>query len=285
MNEPDRGLGWKYDLPSPNTEASIDSITTVPPRVLSDMNENYLELSRATLKLRGGWIVIGVVISIMFLTGPVSLFGHFPLKPNLAGLKELFLDIFFHAFFFLLLAPSIRMDLGFPKNEPIRFNRQRRKVYFYQFRFNLLNPFGKKNWGVKPVAYDWDDLTLEAYRIYAPMGYGGLKEEVKISICKPGTHEVIDRVFFTDDIEQGEHCWAIVRLFMQQGPEALRDVLPHSSNGDEIPTPNPAVKAVFRNPFDHLAPEVQWPAEMDLESRTAPTPGKQSNDNNFCRPN
>jgi len=161
------------------------------------------------------------------------------------------------------------MDFGFPQNEPIRFNRQRRKVYFYQYRFNLLSPFGKKKWGVIPVAYDWDDLTLEAYRIYAP-GYGGLKEEVKISIRKPGTHDVIDRVFFTDDIEESEQLWAIVRLYMQQGPDAIPDFLHPATNKNEIPDSNLGEKVVFRNPFDRLAPEVQWPAEMDLESRTAP---------------
>ncbi|MFJ4065971.1 DUF6708 domain-containing protein [Pseudomonas sp. NPDC089996] len=165
--------------------------------------------------LRGAWIVLGVVISMMTLHFTIGYFSHFPLKLNSAGLEEFFWYIFFHACIFCFLTPYIRTDLGFPKNEPIRFNRQRRKVYFYQYRFNLLNPFGKKNWGVIPVAYDWDDLTLEAYRIYAP-GYGGLKEEVKISICKPGTNEVIDRVFFTDDIEEGEQYWAIVRLFMQR---------------------------------------------------------------------
>ncbi|MEN5303543.1 DUF6708 domain-containing protein [Pseudomonas sp. TWI628] len=274
MEKPDRDLGWKYDLPVPNAEAAIDSRIKKPPRDLTDMNENYLELSRVSLKLRGGWIALGVVTSMMTLYFTISYFSHFPLKLNPAGLKELSWYIFFHACIFCLLTPYIRTDLGFPKNEPIRFNRQRRKVYFYQYRFELLNPFGRKNWGVKPVAYDWDDLTLEAYRIYAP-GYGGIKEEVKISICKPGTNEVIDRVFFTDDIEEGEQYWAIVRLFMQQGPEAIPNFLHPSSNKDEIPSPNTEGKIVFRNPFDRLAPEVNWPAEMDLESRTAPAQAEQ----------
>ncbi|MFJ4351252.1 DUF6708 domain-containing protein [Pseudomonas sp. NPDC089428] len=274
MEKPDRGLGWKYDLPAPNTEANIDPRLSKPPHALTDMNENHLELSRITLKLRGGWIVTGAAISITALAFTIDYFNHFPLARNLSGLKELSWYIFFHACIFSILTPYVRMDFGFPKNEPIRFNRQRRKVYFYQYRFNLLNPFGKKGWGVIPVAYDWDDLTLEAYRIYAP-GYGGIKEEVKISICKPGTNEIIDRVFFTDDIEAGEHYWAIVRLFMQQGPDAIPDFLHPTTNKDEIPDSNLGKKAVFCNPFDRLAPEVQWPAEMDRESRTAPAPEEQ----------
>lgn len=274
MEKPDRDLGWKYDLPAPNTEAAIDPRVKKPPHNLTDINENHLELSRATLKLRGGWIILGVATSIMTLYFTIRYFSHFPLKLDSAGLKELSWYIFFHACIFCLLTPYIRMDLGFPKNEPIRFNRQRRKVYFYQYRFTHLNPFGKKNWGVIPVAYDWDDLTLEAYRVYAP-GYGGFKEEVKISICKLGTDEVIDRVFFTDDIEEGEQYWAIVRLYMQQGPEAIPDFLHPSSNKDETPGPNTEGKIALRNPFDRLAPEVNWPAEMDLESRTAPAQAEQ----------
>ena len=273
MEKPERDLGWKYDLPAPNAEAVINLRTKTPPRSLTDMNENYLELSRVSLKLRGGWIVLGVAILLMSLHFTISYFSHFPLKLNSADLEELSWYIFFHACIFCFLTPYIRTDLGFPRNEPIRFNRQRRKVYFYQYRFELLNPFGRKNWGVKPVAYDWDDLTLEAYRIYAP-GYG-IKEEVKISICKPGTNEIIDRVFFTDDIEEGEQYWAIVRLFMQQGPEAIPDFLHPSINRDETPSPNTEGKIVFRNPFDRLAPEVNWPAEMDLESRTAPAQAEQ----------
>ncbi|MGJ7551513.1 DUF6708 domain-containing protein [Pseudomonas alloputida] len=274
MEKPDRGLGWKYDLPAPNAEANINPSFKNPPRASIDMNENHLELPRVTLKLRGGWIVIGVTISIMALYFTIDYFSRFPLKLNSAGIEELSWYIFFHACILCLLTPYIRMDFGFPRNEPIRFNRQRRKVYFYQYRFELLNPFGRKNWGVKPVAYDWDDLTLEAYRIYAP-GYGGFKEEVKISICKPGTNEVIDRVFFTDDIEEGEQYWAIVRLFMQQGPEALPEFLHPSNCKDETASPSTEGKIAFRNPFDRLAPEVNWPAEMDLESRTAPTPREQ----------
>ncbi|WP_410897092.1 DUF6708 domain-containing protein, partial [Pseudomonas guariconensis] len=165
---------------------------------------------------------------------------------------------------FALTIPYIRMDIGHPRDQPIRFNRHRRKVYFYQYRFDRLNPFGHKNWGVKPVAYDWDDLTAEVYSIYAPLGYGGLLENVMISVRKPGTDEVIDRVFFTSDIEQGKQYWAITRLFMQQGAEALPDFVypPTDWNSEDL-----------ANPFERLAPKVQWPADMDLESRTAPSEG------------
>nr|WP_317984205.1 DUF6708 domain-containing protein [Pseudomonas asiatica] len=39
------------------------------------------------------------------------------------------------------------MDLRLPRDEPIRFNRARQKVYFYEYRFDRLHPFGSKGWG------------------------------------------------------------------------------------------------------------------------------------------
>ncbi|MQG94079.1 hypothetical protein F6X59_15425 [Pseudomonas sp. MN1F] len=153
------------------------------------------------------------------------------------------------------------MDIECPRDEPIRFNRQRQKVYFYQYRFDRLHPLGRKNWGVKPVAYDWKDLTLEVYRIYAPMGYGGLLEKVMISVRKPGTDEVIDRMHFADSLWKGEQYWAIVRRFMHEGPGALPDFY-YAPTDWHCDNPH--------NPFDRLLPKVNWPTEMDVESRTAP---------------
>ncbi|GLO09279.1 hypothetical protein PPUJ20005_32480 [Pseudomonas putida] len=84
----------------------------------------------------------------------------------------------------------------------------RRKVYFYQYRFDRIFIFSRKRWGVQPVAYDWDDVTAEVYRIYAP-GHGGLIENVMLSVRNPETDEVIDRVFFTHTLHEGEAYWAI----------------------------------------------------------------------------
>jgi len=159
-----------------------------------------------------------------------------------------------------ITTPYIRMDINHPRDTPIRFNRHRRKVYFYEYKFDRLHPLGRENWGIKPVVYDWDDLTAEVYSIHAPMGYGGIIEKVMVSIRKPGTDEVVDRLFFADDIEKGKQYWAIVTLFMQEGLEALPEF--SSPPTDWIKEPS--------NPFERRAPKVQWPAEMDLESRTAP---------------
>lgn len=161
-------------------------------------------------------------------------------------------------------ATYIKMDLLLPRDEPIRFNRLRRKIYFYQFRFHYIYLFSRKHWGVKPVAYNWDDVTAEVYRVYAP-GHGGLIENVMLSIRNPETNEVIDRVFFTHDLRHGEAYWAIARLFMQQGPEALPKFVhpPRDWNDDD-----------GLSHMHCLAPKVHWPEDIDRESRTAPCEGE-----------
>ncbi|WP_317246675.1 MULTISPECIES: DUF6708 domain-containing protein [Pseudomonas] len=228
MNIPDRALGWKYDLPAPGVPSHLEKTATHAVPSPNHIDEAYIEVPRSTFRIRGYWTVGG---SILLLAGFIMLifFTYLDLASTAkVDLESTAIIASSFALAFALTIPYIRMDIGHPRDQPIRFNRHRRKVYFYQYRFDRLNPFGHKNWGVKPVAYDWDDLTAEVYSIYAPLGYGGLLENVMISVRKPGTDEVIDRVFFTSDIEQGKQYWAITRLFMQQGAEALPDfVLNH----------------------------------------------------------
>ncbi|WP_418942208.1 DUF6708 domain-containing protein [Pseudomonas putida] len=133
------------------------------------------------------------------------------------------------------------MEIETPCNEPIRFNRARRKVYFYQYRFDRLNPLGKRNWGVKPVAYNWDDLTAEVYRVYRPMGAGGLIENILLSVRNPETDEVIDRVFFPVISNKGSStgslpsfsCRTVSKLFQRSciAPlTGIQNTLPTRSN-------------------------------------------------------
>ncbi|MFK0311660.1 DUF6708 domain-containing protein [Pseudomonas sp. NPDC090233] len=269
---PLRGIGWKYNLPSSKALIQTGSTPTNIYHTPNHIDDNFIEIPRSPLKLRGYWLVI----SPIFFTLAIILYFTYPAKATTNNFEYATTDLFIFLIGAILVAPYIRMELECPRDQPIRFNRHRRKVYFYQYRFDQLQPFGRKKWGIKPVVYDWDDLTAEAYRLYLPLGYGGLKEWVMLSVRKPGTDEVIDRVFFTDDINKGEQYWDVVRLFMHQGPEALPNFVDSPRDFDESPNPGACENAVHRNTFDRFAPKVKWPAAMDLESRTAPSPGEQS---------
>ncbi|BDM23403.1 MULTISPECIES: DUF6708 domain-containing protein [Pseudomonas] len=266
MSEPHRAIGWKYDLPATHAPGLVgpDIANLDPPP--NHVDEISIEIPRPPMKLRGFSLITGTLALTATTSITVAAMYYNFFVAIRADLEFIALFLGANITATLLLAPYIRMDIEQPRDEPIRFNRQRRKVYFYQYRTDLFHPFSIKRWGIKPVAYDWDNLTAEAYRVYAPMGFGGLMEKVMISICKPGTDEVIDRVLFADSIEVGEQYWAIVRLFMQQGPEALPNFVHSPWDWNE---------GIHSNPFDQRAPKVQWPAEMDRESRTAPAREEQ----------
>jgi hypothetical protein len=152
------------------------------------------------------------------------------------------------------------MDAEAPRDEPIRFNRARRKIYVYRFNHDGLRPFSRHGWGVRPVIYDWDDLHAEVCRVYV-LG-SALLEGIMLSVLKPGTNEVLDRFQFSCDNLQGEMYWAMAQLFMQQGPQSLPTFSrpPRDWNNERV---------TF-NIARRLAPKVKWPQEMDIESRTAP---------------
>ncbi|WP_341483190.1 DUF6708 domain-containing protein [Pseudomonas peradeniyensis] len=162
-----------------------------------------------------------------------------------------------------LTIPIVRLDAELPRDEPIRFNRLRQKVYFYEYKQDKVRIFSKKHWGIRPVVYNWSDLIAEVYSLYAPMGNGGLVENIVIAVRKTGTNEIIDRLFFSHDLEDGKQYWEIIRLFMQQGPDALPTFVrpPRDWDNDFELTP-----------IRRLAPRVQWPEAIDRESRTGPTP-------------
>lgn len=243
--------GWNRDLPGPNE----------PP-----LSEPYppvlLELARATVRTRGIGVWIALFMFLLSMVMPAGLISYVvteqhppPFVLSLLGpivfITGLWLGIYIW-----------RMDVDAPRDEPIRFNRLRRKVYVYRFYHNGLRPFSRSAWGVRAEVYDWDNLRAEACSVYGPMGSGGLIETVTLAVVKTGTNQVIDRFHFAHEIQQGEMYWAMALLFMQQGPKALPQFArpPRDWNNEDL---------TF-NLSRRLAPKVQWPADMDLESRTAP---------------
>ncbi|WP_426807972.1 DUF6708 domain-containing protein [Pseudomonas sp. WOUb67] len=259
-----RALCWSHDLPDTNSqEPPRFAVRDVKPAP-NYFDETYLELPRSTFGLRGIAALIGGPVLVMSFVGVIYLYW---LMLGIDWSRDWFVLIVVLNFIPVAMwgiASHVKMDLVLPRDEPIRFNRLRRKIYLYQFRFHYIYLFSRKHWGVKPVAYNWDDVTAEVYRVYAP-GHGGLIENVMLSVRNPETNEVIDRVFFTHDLYHGEAYWAIARLFMQQGPEALPKFVhpPRDWNDDD-----------GLSHMHCLAPKVHWPEAIDRESRTAPSEGE-----------
>ena len=247
--------GWKRDLTGPNDPPE----TTPSPKVISHppnhADDIYMELPRSTLLGRGVIMWVGFFVSLAGLFFLVFFVCTFDM--NDVG----FLLISAVAVLVAITSgvSMIRQDLA-PRDEPIRFNRLRRKVYVYRYHHEWGLPFSNKRWGVRPATYDWSDLRAEECGIYVPtMAYN---QTVNIAVVKPGTNQVIDRFILSHDAVEGAHLWAMAQLFMQQGPHALPkfDRPPRDWNNED-----PGLNLARR-----FAPKVKWPHDMDIESRTAP---------------
>ncbi|MCF1489457.1 hypothetical protein PUR31_15365 [Pseudomonas mosselii] len=264
---PRHPLGWKYDLALPHEEPT-QRLNSLPlPPTPSKINNTYLEIPRSSVSIRGiasigGSITLsfGLILYLYTTLSTITEIGISEAKIIAIGLT-----ITTAAYWAMI--PFVRLDIELPRNEPIRFNRLRQKVYFYEYRFDRFYIFSRKKWGVRPVAYDWKDLIAEVCSVYAPMGNGGLVENVLIAVRKPGTDEIIDRLFFTHSIEDGKRYWEIIRLFMQQGPDALPTFVRPPRNWDND---------FELTPIRRLAPRVQWPEAIDRESRTGPAAGEHT---------
>ncbi|MEM5435487.1 DUF6708 domain-containing protein [Paraburkholderia diazotrophica] len=248
--------GWRRDLPGPNDRPDVAPglFMSAPNRV----DDVYLELPRSYLDMRGllTWLTPAVLAACGW-----ALFGIFSDAENLP------IGFLLVAVFLLLLSVWgglmwIRMDICPPRDLPLRFNRVRRKVYAYEFKAIWWNPFVR--WPVRAAAYDWDDVRAEAWSQGGMAGSGVYcsKSGVVVSVVRPGTNEVIDR-FQLRAKANDEKAWAYICTYMQQGPQALPPSKWKPRDWNNEPTINLARL---------LAPKVKWPEEMDIESRTAPSP-------------
>lgn len=169
-----------------------------------------------------------------------------------------FVSMFAQAFVLYVVFLSFKLDVFIPRDEPLRFNRVRRKVYVYDFNYVWWNPF--VTWRVTTKSYNWDDLRAEEWKLRGITPHGGLiiKWGVSVAVIKPGTNQVVDR--FHLSTFNVDSVWVYICAYMQRGTEVLPSVA-------EFNDPNRV------SPFNvalRLAPKVTWPEDIEIESRTVP---------------
>ena len=241
-------FGWKEDLPGP------DELPVVVPALGFDtpnhQDEVFLELPRR-FSLARGWLIW--LVPLMGFQLANALWSSLS-DEQAMSVEEWSIVIFGTVTGIWTILFGLQIEISPPRDMPLRFNRARQRIYAYNFKYRIWNPF--ERWRVVPVAYDWSQVRAERWSVGAGTSF---RCGVELSIVKPGTNEVIDRFPLTA-MGANEHAWAYVCIYMQQGPKAL-------------PPPG--------RPWDHnfvwwtnvsmlLAPKVKWPADMDMESRTAP---------------
>ncbi|WP_225933405.1 DUF6708 domain-containing protein [Pseudomonas peradeniyensis] len=245
--------GWKEDFNLPN---DLPKVKPNPGLVNANHQEDsYLETSRHSLNMRG----------LLFICIPTS-FPALILLPDmlLESLTDRNYTFFLIGLIILLIAIwqttlFLRLLRLTPRDEPIRFNRARQRIYAYNFSYCWWNPFIP--WPVKTVSYEWKDVRAERWKKQGVTHQGShvVKVGIMLSIVEPGTNKVIDRFPLTNLVDE-ESVWAYICTYMQHG---LSAVPPAPLNRDH----NDLLWCQFAM---RLAPEVKWPEKIDHESRTTP---------------
>lgn len=241
-------------LPGPNVapaRAPMPEEMDAPPL---HMDEVYMDLS-LPYPIRGGMLYAGLACIATALFFLIGMSVEFLLEPQARlKLSELWLLLGGYLLLFAVGVNAIRGDVERPRDEPIRFNRIRRKVYVHRFRGEF-NPFSRRAWRTRVAEYDWDCLR-------ARKGRTKYHEFVSIDVLDEPDGRVADRFKLAyTEYQRGAQRWMLARLFMQQGPEALSAF----SNA-----PRNENSKVRRSLAWRLAPEAHWPREIDVLSRTAP---------------
>ncbi|WP_314722270.1 DUF6708 domain-containing protein [Rahnella variigena] len=248
MDEPTPKLippinNWEEDLPS-SREPQL-----VPPQLrwLTTMNDTYLEVPRYSAEVSwGGVLAWAILMSIIGIGVGVSGFaiqhGHTGHGMIIIGLGGTFV-------FFAMASFGLRMYLAQPRDQPIRLNRKRQKIYIFDYKRAQL-PWMK--WPTTIRSYDWGNVHGEICYSYARLDSG---YQLFGSVCEPGTNKVVTRFLIAKERSSQEmlcQIWSYLSVYMQHD----------SVTADPVETGRP----------DDWRPRKadRWPDDMERESTTAP---------------
>ncbi|MDW4577696.1 DUF6708 domain-containing protein [Atlantibacter hermannii] len=236
---------WREDMPE-NHEPQL-----VPPQLrwLATRNDIYLEVPRyGTDVIWGGMIITATLMLSMVIFFIVSsILSGFYVFIIIAVVASLVLSF--------LCFLSLKMYFIAPRNQPIRLNRKRQKIYLFDYNRSRL-PWLK--WPVSIRVYNWEDVYGEI--IFSPTP-GDRGYRLYGAVCEPGTYNVVDRFLLAREWEEREQLnqiWSYLCIYMK----------------GESDLPEPRFKG--RPDFWRPRKADKWPDEMERESTTAPTETLQS---------
>lgn len=214
------------------------------------MSDVYMEISRPFVVMRG---VVGLM-AIMLTTASVCIFYDIAKRWQAPDLESVFYLSLSLVLSIWCPAMAARFTISIPRDNPIRLNFRRQKIYAYNTSPNWLVPW--KTCLVDVAVYNWAQVRAE-YFITNRRIFSG--EGIMLSIVQPGTNEVIDRFPLRFGVQDAS-LWNYICTYMQHGPCAL----------PPFTTPRDANEVAPYNLFHRLAEKVKWPPEIDRESTTAP---------------
>ena len=234
---------WEEDLPENNAKQ------TVPGKLIqvTEINDTWMKIPRYENIMWGGaWLVVIAMIipTVLFIWGMVD---FYPSGLDFETLLTFFMFLFFS---FSMILLNLRMALFVPRDQPIRFNRKRQKIYIFEHHRKAWNPWVK--WPTTVSVYDWADVHGEISRESDRYDQGF---RLYGAVCKPGTHEVVERFILNRAVFYIEHqrqLWSHWCRYMQHQPEVMDPLYDLPGDG------RPRKKKMY------------WPKALDIESRTTP---------------
>ncbi|MFW7191361.1 DUF6708 domain-containing protein [Enterobacter sp. BNK-29] len=171
-----------------------------------------------------------------------------------------FITMFFLMSFYILVVIGLaafipmvvfvlKMSYVVPRDQPLRLNRKRQKLYLFNYNRSRL-PW--LNWPVSIKVYNWADVYGEI--MFSGVG-GDRGYHLYGAICEPGTYNVVDRFLLAKEWEEREQLnqiWSYLCIYMK----------------GESDLPEPRFKG--RPDFWRPRKAEKWPEDMERESTTAP---------------
>jgi len=221
---------WRRDLPERDEPQEVAPGLGI--ESVNRLDARWLELTRESTHMRG----------VLFLFGGVGLGGGIFLSILIFGLlrktlfpsgtapidiEEVFLGCFVLLACLALVVFSLRnmkVDTAMPRDLPLRFDREQRKVYSLEQR-RLWNPFVA--WPITAREWNWDDVHGILTRHAGFTGKAYIQRfHVLMVLCKPGTLEAVDTIVLEGNSQievDMERTWSYVCTFMERGV----DHVPH----------------------------------------------------------
>lgn len=217
---------WRKDLPERDESQDVPPVLGI--ESVNQLDTRWLELTRETTNMRGALLLFGflsLAISIAILILTVSFFKEdmFGGRGGVFEVENILIDVFL---FLAILASQVfffwmmRVDIAMPRDLPIRFDREQRKVYSLEQK-RLRNPFVP--WPVTMREWNWDDVHGILTRYAGFIGKTYIQRfSVLMVLCKPGTLEAVDTIVLEGNSQievDMESTWSYVCTFMEQGIE------------------------------------------------------------------
>jgi len=234
---------WREDMPESH-EPQL-----VPPQLrwLTTQNDIYLEVPRYGTEVIWGWVLAWSILTCILDIGMMVFF--LALQAKSGNYAFSIMGIITTIVFSSMALWGFKVYFIAPRNQPIRLNRKRQRIYLFDYNRSRL-PW--LTWPVTITSYRWAD-------VYAEISFSGTPGDrgyrLYGAVCTPGTYNVEARFLLAREWEERQQLnqiWSYLCIYMK-----------HDSH---LPPPRHAV------PPDFWCPRKadKWPDEMERESTTAP---------------